>query len=91
MKDTEDGALARVRAQASALADFGLHAFRTNDLDELLAGASWLVSDALEIDLVKVLEHRPERGALLMRSGVNWEPGTVGHVTFGDDERSPGG
>ncbi|WP_299823608.1 hypothetical protein, partial [uncultured Jannaschia sp.] len=40
---------------------------------------------------MKVLEHVPERREMLLRSGVNWEPGVVGHETFGDHERSPGG
>ncbi len=43
------------------------------------------------VPLVKVLEHHPERGEMLLRSGVNWEAGVVGHETFGDHERSPGG
>ncbi len=28
---------------------------------------------------------------MLIRSGVNWQPGVVGHETFGDHEKSPGG
>jgi two-component sensor histidine kinase len=88
----QSGAVAdRLRAQRAALADFGLHAFRSNDLDELLHGASRLVSEALEVDLVKVLEHWPERGQMFMRAGVHWEPGVVGTVTFADDQHSPGG
>ena len=77
--------------QRAALADFGLFAFRCDDIDSLLHRAVELVSGALEVPLVKVLEHLPERGEMLIRSGVNWQPGVVGHETFGDDERSPGG
>ena len=65
--------------QRAALADFGLYAFRCDDVDNLLHRATELVSDALEVPLVKVLEHFPQRGEMFMRSGVNWRPGVVGH------------
>ena len=81
----------RLRMQRAALADFGLFAFQCDDIDSLLHRASELVSEALDVPLVKVLEHLPERREMLIRSGVNWEPGVVGHETFGDNEKSPGG
>jgi two-component sensor histidine kinase len=81
----------QLRTQRAALADFGLFAFRCRDLDELLHRAAELVSDALDVNLVKVLEHRPERHDFLLRSGVNWQPGVVGHATFEDNAHSPGG
>ncbi len=80
-----------LRAQRAALADFGLFAFRCRDLDALLTRAAELVSDALQIELVKVLEHRPAHRDFLLRAGVNWAPGVVGHVTFADHEKSPAG
>ena len=80
-----------LRAQRTALADFGLFAFRCRNLDALLSRAAELVSDALQIDLVKVLEHRPERQDFLIRAGVNWAPGVVGHATLPDHENSPAG
>jgi len=81
----------KLKLQRAALADFGLFAFKCDDIDSLLNRASELISDALEVPLVKVLEHLPGRGEMLMRSGVNWQPGVVGHETFGDDAKSPGG
>jgi two-component sensor histidine kinase len=80
-----------LRRQRETLAEFGLFAFRSEDIDSLLHRATELISDALDVPLVKVLEHLPERGEMLIRSGVNWDPGVVGHETFGDHERSPGG
>jgi len=77
--------------QRQALAEFGLFAFQCDHLDSLLHRATELVSSALDVPLVKVLEHLPERGEMLIRSGVSWQPGVVGHETFGDHERSPGG
>ena len=81
----------QLRMQRATLADFGLFAFQCRNLDELLHRAAELVSDMLEIDLVKVLEHRPKQNDLLVRSGVNWQPGVVGHVTFADHAHSPAG
>ena len=81
----------KLKMQRQALADFGLFAFQCDDLDSLLHRATELVSSALDVPLVKVLEHLPGRGEMLIRSGVNWQPGVVGHETFGDHERSPGG
>lgn len=69
----------KLRLQRQALADFGLFAFQCDDIDNLLHRACELVSVALEVPLVKVLEHLPERGEMLIRGGVNWEPGVVGH------------
>ncbi len=90
-EDEAERSCERLRAQRSALAEFGLIAFRSDDLDALLNGACELVSEALDVPLVKVLEHLPERDAMLIRAGVNWDPGVVGNETFGDHEKSPGG
>ena len=81
----------RLRLQARALAHFGGHALRTHDLDALLQEAAAMVSDCIGVDLVKVLELLPDGDTLLMRAGVNWKPGVVGHETFGAHEKSPGG
>ena len=80
-----------IRAQRKAIADFSRFAFRCKDLDALLTRAAEVVSEALRIDLVKVLEHRPDRQDFLLRAGVNWGPGVVGHVTLADHENSPAG
>ena len=50
-----------------------------------------MVSDCIGVDLVKVLELLPDGDTLLLRAGVNWKPGVVGHATFGAHEKSPGG
>ena len=81
----------RLRKQMGALAGFGLHAFRADDLDELLHRAAELVSDGLNVRYAKVLELMPGGDKFLVRAGVNWKPGVVGHVTFGADSESPAG
>lgn len=81
----------KLRRQRGALAEFGKKALRSNNLDDLLQHASTLVSDAMGIELVKVLELLPDRQAMLVRAGVNWNPGVVGNSTLGADGASPGG
>ena len=72
----------RLRKQVSALAKFGGQALRTQELDELLQEATRLVSDAMNVDLVKVLELLPDGDKLYLRAGVNWKPGVVGHAVI---------
>jgi two-component sensor histidine kinase len=81
----------KVRWQSAALAGFGKHALRTQDLDALLQEAAELVSQATGVELVKVLELLPDGDTMLVRAGVNWKPGVVGHATFKAHRRSPGG
>ena len=82
----------RLRAQRSALADFGLFAFRSDDLDAVLHRACELVAEGLGTEMAKVLEHRHGRDDFLVRAGVGWKPGFVGHETFaGGAAASPAG
>ena len=81
----------KLRKQRAALARLGGHALRTNKLDDLLHEASVNVSKAMEIDLVKVLELLPDGRTMLVRAGVNWNPGVVGHATLGARSHSPAG
>lgn len=62
------------------LADFGGHALRSDDLDEVLHEACRLVAAAMGTQRAKVLEIEPGGGSLLVRAGVGWRPGVVGHV-----------
>lgn len=87
MNDVAD----RLRNQQKALAEFGLLAFRSTDLDEILCRATELVAEGLDVKLAKVLELLPGGDRLLVRAGVNWHPGVVGRVTFGAGKDSPAG
>ena len=87
----DNGEFERLRQQAIALSHFGGHALRTHDLDALLQEAAKLVSEATGIELVKVLELLPDGETMLVRAGVNWNPGVVGHATFGAHRDSPAG
>ena len=81
----------KLRKQVATLACFGGRALRTSNVGELLQEATQLVSDAIEVDLVKVLELLPDGQNLLVRAGVNWNPGVVGHATISADGGSAAG
>ena len=46
----------KLRKQVSTLAEFGKQALRSEDISGLLEEATRLASDAIDVDLVKVLE-----------------------------------
>lgn len=70
------------------LADFGEFALRSDDLDDVLTEACRLVGGALRADLSKVLEIVENENVLLVRAGVGWQPGIVGHERLPLGERS---
>src|SRR5262245_27593223 len=81
----------RLRRQRAVLAEFGLHALRTQDLDELLQESTELIAEACDIELVKIVELLPGGTDMLIRAGVHWDPGVVGHARLGADSHSPAG
>jgi two-component sensor histidine kinase len=81
----------KLRKQVSTLAEFGKRALQVDDVGALLQEATRLVSDAIYVDLVKVLELLPDRETMLVRAGVNWNPGVVGHATIPALEGSSAG
>ena len=87
---SSDRALALL-GQQRALARFGELALRSDDLDEILREACRLVGDALRTDLAKVMELQPDGLTLLVRAGVGWKPGVVGHATVRADSSSSEG
>ena len=81
----------KLRRQVSTLSEFGKRALRSDDINGLLQEATRLVSDAIDVDLVKVLELLPDGENLLVRAGVNWNPGVVGHAEIPAHEGSSAG
>ena len=80
----------RLRRQQRTLAQFGLEAFRSRDVDEILHRACELVAEGLDAKLAKVLELLPD-SELLVRAGVGWKPGIVGVLKLGPGRGSPAG
>lgn len=62
------------------LADFGDFSLQCEDLDEVLLRACHLVAEAMGTSRAKVLEIGPDGKTALVRAGVGWDDGVVGHV-----------
>jgi hypothetical protein len=70
------------RAEEQALvADLGLRALASEDLQALLDEAVGLVARTLDVELVGLVEVLPGREQRLLRAGVGWTGGEVGEGT----------
>lgn len=74
----EEKLKAQVRQQA-AVADLGLQALASNNLTELMHDAVRCVAETLELEFSKVLELLPDGNNLILRAGVGWQDGWIGH------------
>ncbi|HXH48201.1 MAG TPA: PAS domain S-box protein [Terriglobia bacterium] len=82
----------RILAQLqTVVAGLGEYALRGATLDKVMEEAVLQVSRALETEFCKVLELLPGRDACLLRWGVGWKPGCVGHSTVSVGENSQAG
>jgi two-component sensor histidine kinase len=88
--DTPGELLARVR-QGELISEFSRVALSGADFDALLGAAARLAAEGLGASFAKVLQHLPGEGALLVRAGVGWRPGVVGHARLGTGLDSPAG
>lgn len=77
--------------QVAALADLGVFALRTQDLQPVLDRAIAVAAETLGIELVKVVEVVDEGAPLLLRAGLGWRDGLVGKATLGIDRGSQAG
>lgn len=80
-----------VPQEQAAIARFGDHAFRTEDLGSLLQEAVVLAAGCLRTEKAEILELLPDRRDLLLRAGCGWEPELVGKAIIGAGLRSPAG
>jgi two-component sensor histidine kinase len=84
-------ALRRSLQRQAAIARFGTRALVAIDLDALLQQAVEEVALAVNAEYVKILEYCPGSKELLIRAGVGWKEGVVGHATLAVHMRSPAG
>jgi signal transduction histidine kinase len=87
---SEDELATRLRQQA-LLAEIGRRALSDLGFEALLDEASRLTALGLKVRFCKVLEFLPDQNRLLVRAGVGWRDGVVGHATIGADLDSPAG
>jgi two-component sensor histidine kinase len=77
--------------QQELVAAFGCFALETDDLQAILDEASRVAAEGLEVRFAKVLQCLPREERFLVRAGVGWRPGVVGHAHVGGDLQSPAG
>lgn len=68
----------KLMRQQTALAKFGEFTLRSDDLTEILQEGTRLVAEGLDAHFAKILELQ-EGTRMLVRAGVGWRPGIVGH------------
>lgn len=85
------GGPAHAVRQRQLLAELGEAALKAEDLDALLGEACRLVADGLAVRFCKVLEYLGDEACLLVRAGVGWHDGVVGHAKLSAGAGSPAG
>ena len=81
----------RAARQQEAVAHLGQQALAGAPVADLTDAAVALAARALEVDLVSLLELRPESRTLLLRAGVGWRAGAVGRTILPADADSHAG
>ena len=89
-KAIEENLNLRLRQQ-EAIAWFGEFAIGRHTLDELFDQCVRLIAQTLDVELCKLLELLPDGKGLLLRSGVGWKEGLVGHAIVGAGRDSQSG
>ena len=77
--------------QQKLTAAFGEYALRARDVTDMLQEASRVCALGLNSQFCKVMEYLPTEGRFLVKSGVGWRDGVVGHARVGADAESPTG
>jgi PAS domain S-box-containing protein len=80
-KQAEEDLRARACQQA-LVAKLGQHALAGTDLSALMDEAATVIAHSLGVEYSKVLELLPDREIFLLRAGVGWKEGLVGHATM---------
>jgi len=83
---------ARTLARLQAIqAELGERALRGERYREVIQEAVVRIAHVLDVDCCKVLEMMPDGKALLLRAGIGWESGLVGHAKVGSGTDSQAG
>jgi len=69
----------------------GLDALAGLQLDELFQKTTELIAETLGVEYCKILELQPDGKAMLLRAGVGWKAGLVGHAVVGTELESQAG
>jgi PAS domain S-box-containing protein len=85
------GELAMRLRQQELVSRLGRFALRHDDLQMILQEACVAAAEGLGTRFAKVLEYLPAEKAFLIRAGVGWREGVVGHAKLKADIASPAG
>jgi PAS domain S-box-containing protein len=77
--------------QQSAVAKLGQRALVDISLIDLMNEAVFLIVQMLDVEFSNLLQLMPERGTLILRAGVGWNEGQVGHAIIPGDQSSVAG
>jgi signal transduction histidine kinase len=80
--------LKRLRDERQAVGDLGQRALSGVELSVLMDEAATLLANTLRVDYSAVWEIVAPGSTLLLRAGVGWSTGLVGHATVGADADS---
>ena len=80
----------RIRQQ-ELLAELGVLALQGTNFIGMLNHTAHMTAEGLQAEYCKVMEYLPAENRLLVRAGVGWGEGVVGHATVGADLASPAG
>jgi|GEM_PF-3760834 len=69
----------RVHVQ-SVIADLVQQALISDDVLRLMNDAAAILTKALGAEYTKILEYQPDKNRLLLKAGVGWKEGQVGHA-----------
>jgi two-component sensor histidine kinase len=77
--------------QQEILAELGVLALQGTPFPELIERTVELVAEGMQAEFSKALEYLPDEKAFLVRAGIGWGPGVVGHAVIGTGLESPAG
>jgi PAS domain S-box-containing protein len=85
-----EGEVRRLAQLQTVVADLGLRALRADRCEDVLADAVTLVARTLDVEYANVMELLPGGEHLVLRAGVGWRDGAVGHATVESRGSQPG-
>ena len=77
--------------QQAVVAELGQRALADTELPVLMNEVVTRTAETLRVEYCKVLELLPDTATLLLRAGVGWKEGYVGHATVGTETNSQAG
>ncbi|HYY75048.1 MAG TPA: PAS domain S-box protein [Gaiellaceae bacterium] len=88
---SEEQRLKAATRRPQALAELGQRALAGLPVPELMDEAVGVVAAGLGVELVEIQELLPDGDSLLLRAGLGWNAGVVGHATLAASRRSQAG